>query len=241
MEADRGKHFDPDVLDAFLDELDEVKAIIGRFDGDAEPGAPAGPEAPGVPAVLTLQEAATTIGVSASTMRRLADDGRIASVRTSGGHRRFPLEAVRRYAGEQGNRPALRALTPPEEPLAGLAERVELDGADIAVRAVRALYRHSGPGWFAATDAEPAIRDWRGALVRSSRSGNYQPAIDATDVLMRRAYLQSATLLERHGFLERFRDAALRSLAAASAGQEQMAGTRHLFAALQQAVLERYS
>jgi putative two-component system response regulator len=241
MQADRGKHFDPEVLDVFLDELDAVKAIIGRFDGDAEPAAPSGPEAPDAPAVLTLQEAAAAIGVSASTMRRLADDGRIASVRTAGGHRRFPLEAVRRYAGENGNRPALRALTPPADALPGLADRIEVDGGDIGVRAVRALYRNSGPGWFAAPDADPAIRDWRGALVRSTRTGNYQPAIDATDVLMRRAYLQSATLLERHGFLERFRDAALRSLAAASAGQDQMTGTRHLFAALQQAVLERYS
>jgi putative two-component system response regulator len=239
--ADRGKHFDPEVLDVFLDELDAVKAIIARFDGDGEPAAPTNPEAPAAPAVLTLQEAAAAIGVSASTMRRLADDGRIASARTTGGHRRFPLEAVRRYAGENGNRPALRALSPPEEALATLAERLSAEGADMTARAVRALYRGASPGWFGAAEAEPAVRDWRAALVRSCRAGNYQPVIDATEVLMRRAYLQSATLLERHGFLERFRDAALRALAGGSASQDEMTGTRHLFAALQQSVLERYS
>ena len=51
-------------------------------------------------ATVTLGEAAVACGVSASTVRRWADTGRIAVVRTSGGHRRFPVAELRRLNGE---------------------------------------------------------------------------------------------------------------------------------------------
>jgi hypothetical protein len=54
---------------------------------------------------------------------------------------------------------------------------------------------------------------------------------------MRRAYLQGASLLERHGYLERFALACQRALTLAGASREEQAGARRLFAALQQALL----
>lgn len=52
---------------------------------------------------LTLEEARTLLGVSASTLRRWADTGRLPTQRTTGGHRRFAAEAIR----------ALAPLSPP--------------------------------------------------------------------------------------------------------------------------------
>ena len=42
------------------------------------------------PELVTLQEAAGTLGVTQSRLRRWSDEGRIEAVRTAGGHRRFP-------------------------------------------------------------------------------------------------------------------------------------------------------
>jgi hypothetical protein len=54
---------------------------------------------------------------------------------------------------------------------------------------------------------------------------------------MRQAYVQGASLLERHGFLERFALAAQRALTLAGAPREEQAATRRLFAALEQSLL----
>ena len=55
---------------------------------------------------------------------------------------------------------------------------------------------------------------------------------------MRRAHLHAASLLERHAFLERFGQVCVRTLVRTGAEREEIAGTRRLFAALQQALLE---
>jgi excisionase family DNA binding protein len=56
---------------------------------------------------LTVKEAAARLNVHVATIRRWADDGSLASVRTPGGHRRFPVEAVERMVsgktGESGH------------------------------------------------------------------------------------------------------------------------------------------
>jgi crotonobetainyl-CoA:carnitine CoA-transferase CaiB-like acyl-CoA transferase len=61
--------------------------------------------------------------------------------------------------------------------------------------------------------------------------------VAATEALMRRAYLQGASLLERHGYLERFALACQRALTLAGVTREEQAAARRLFAALQQALL----
>ena len=45
-------------------------------------------------------------------------------------------------------------------------------------------------------------------------------------------------LLERHAFLERFGQVCVRTLVRTGAEREEIAGTRRLFASLQQALLE---
>jgi putative two-component system response regulator len=236
VSAERGRHLDPAAVDAFLDQLDAVEAIVARFE---EPAARATPDAPAEsPAVVTLQEAAAAVGVSASTLRRWADEGRIEAVRTPGGHRRFPLDAVRRLSAEHGRRTAVRPVDPPAEPLAGLARVLGADGGDLAATAAGALYRGGQPGWFAAAESAPAVAEWLAELAHGVGGGRYEEALEATATVMRRASLQGAPLLERHRFLERFGEVAVRALSQAGASQAEVAGTRRLFAALAQAQLD---
>jgi putative two-component system response regulator len=240
LKAERGRHFDPQIVDAFLAELEEVGSIMARFDAAAAELAAQGekPEAPSQAPLVTLQEAATAAGVSASTMRRWADEGRVHAVRTAGGHRRFPLDAVRAVAAERGARPTIRPVAPPAEPLTQLAERLRAQGPEVVAMAAASLYRGGSPGWFAGEAADEATREWLPELARACEAGRYAPAVEATALLMRRAYLQGTTLLERHTFLERAGDVAMRALSQAGASRTELGGTRRLVTALQQSLLD---
>jgi putative two-component system response regulator len=238
LRAERGRHFDPEVVDAFLAELEDVRSIMARFDDDASPEHAAQGETAAPAELVTLQEAAAAAGVSASTMRRWADEGRVHAVRTAGGHRRFPLDAVRSMAAERGARPTIRAVAPASEPLSALAERLRAQGGEAVRMAAASLYRGSAPGWFAGEAAAQATGEWLPEMVRACETGRYAGALEATALLMRRAYLQGTTLLERHTFLERMGEVALRSLSQAGAARAELGSTRRLFTALQQSLLE---
>jgi excisionase family DNA binding protein len=144
----RDGKLDPMVVDAFFDALDEILAVLEPSAATAEAAA-ADDEAPDDARFITLQEAAVTIGVSASTLRRWADHGRIDAVRTSGGHRRFTPDAVRRLAAERGPQPTVEPLPPPDEALPRLAERLCADGPTLRERVTASLYRNGTWGWFA--------------------------------------------------------------------------------------------
>lgn len=51
--------------------------------------------------LLSVRDAADRLGVHVTTVRRWTDDGRLASVRTEGGHRRIPSDAVERLAASK--------------------------------------------------------------------------------------------------------------------------------------------
>ena len=50
--------------------------------------------------LYTTTEAARMLGVGPSTVKRWADDGVLECIKTAGGHRRFPAEAIRRFEQE---------------------------------------------------------------------------------------------------------------------------------------------
>jgi putative two-component system response regulator len=235
--AERGRQFDPAVVDAFLAVFDEVRAILVRFaDRPPESAAPADSPAPG--ALMTLQHAASTLGISPARLRRWSDEGRIPAVRTTGGHRRFALDAVRRLATERGIRPVVRPLAPPTAKLAMLAQCLRERGPELADAAAETLYHGGKPGWFAGDDASSARREWLRELARDCDSGHYRSALHASDVFLRRAEQQAASLLERYGFLERFAHATLRALSQMDVPQAELAAGRRLFGAIQQAHLD---
>jgi excisionase family DNA binding protein len=75
---------------------------------------------------LTASEAASLIGVSVATVRGWADDGRLPSYRTEGGHRRFELDELRAWLTRRGaSAPESRRFTraPQEVPACPLMAR----------------------------------------------------------------------------------------------------------------------
>ena len=149
LRAERGRHFDPDVVDAFLAGIDEAIHIRERFAPPPEELAVTAPE----DKQITLQAAAATLAITPSRLRRWADEGRVPSVRTAGGHRRFSLAAVRRLAAENGVRPTIRPIEPPASPIPQLAEclrrprpaaRGRRGGGDLPRRAGRLVRLRGG-------------------------------------------------------------------------------------------------
>jgi len=85
------------------------------------------------PRTLTASEAAALLGVSVATVRGWADQGRLPSHRTVGGHRRFELEELREWLARRGApapeprrlRPAPQELPPCPLLARALNERTE--------------------------------------------------------------------------------------------------------------------
>ena len=82
--------------------------------------------------LLSVSEAAERLGVHVSTVRRWTSDGTLPEVRTPGGHRRFPVEAVERLRRER----APEAVGAPASvvPAAGLAEQTWAEHAVVHTR-----------------------------------------------------------------------------------------------------------
>ncbi|HSN69675.1 MAG TPA: helix-turn-helix domain-containing protein [Thermoanaerobaculia bacterium] len=65
-------------------------------------------------ALLTTTEVAVALGVGVSSIKRWTNEGRLESTKTVGGHRRYALEAVHRFAGARGF--PVASLPPLESP-----------------------------------------------------------------------------------------------------------------------------
>ena len=176
LRAERGRHFDPRVVDTLLSALDEAVAIRARHMPAPEEQPATTPE----DRQITLQAAAATLAISPSRLRRWADDGRIPSVRTAGGHRRFSLAAVRRLAAESGVRPTVRPVEPPAAPLPLLAENLRLHGRQLGAAAAAAIYREGPPGWFASDAAVEHLLGWITDLGEACGTGVYTGALQST-------------------------------------------------------------
>lgn len=54
------------------------------------------------PELLSMADAAAMLGVSATTLRRWADEGQIKAIKFPSGHRRFELIEIQRKRREMG-------------------------------------------------------------------------------------------------------------------------------------------
>ncbi len=94
---------------------------------------------------LSVSEAAERLGVHVNTVRRWTDDGTLPEVRTAGGHRRLPAEAVERLRRERTTDAPPSALGVAAPPDAGIAEQAWAEHAVVHARyEVRA---HAGDAW----------------------------------------------------------------------------------------------
>jgi excisionase family DNA binding protein len=221
-----------------------LDALLPMAAREPEPGPDSAPSSDpdGPRDLLSLQEAADALGVSASTLRRWADGGRIRAVRTQGGHRRFDPASLRTLKARIGERrpPAVRPVAPPERPMPMVARLLENDGQAVLKATLRVLYRSEAPGWFAGPDAEPALSRWIGSVSDSARGGEYGTAIAATRSLEQHAAIGGASLLECHQFLGYFRAAMVRVLTRRGAERDEMAAAHRLMSCFEQRLLHEH-
>ncbi|MEA2184189.1 MAG: hypothetical protein QOF69_3374 [Solirubrobacteraceae bacterium] len=204
-------------------DVQSAARVLERVDGaSGQPGM-----------TLSLGHVAQALGISTTTARRWADNGRLGTTRTSGGHRRFATSEVRRLLVERGH-PAISSTDPPRRPLPALAELAQSDGAALADMSWRGLYVELHSGFFADPEGVDAAERWIGSLSSAAATANYEMLHEATSALMRAAERTGASLLERHLALERFAEAATRALTRRRAAREEIVETRRLFAFLGQ-------
>lgn len=134
---------------------------------------------------LSVSAAARALGVSPSTLRLWASEGRVPHVRTAGGHRRFDPEALRQWLARQParaarpSRPGTAQVPPAPELAAALRAR-----ADLAAEAVEGLVE--GPAEAAYRRLHPAerrgvVRAWVDALADAFEAGSLAEALERAE------------------------------------------------------------
>jgi diguanylate cyclase (GGDEF)-like protein/excisionase family DNA binding protein len=223
-----------------LDQIASAFEPLGHAPAAPAPRELRAPEPEASGPTVTLGGAADALGVSTSTLRRWADTGRIQSARTSGGHRRFPVSEVRRLNAESAAslRPAVRRVALPVEPLPALSELLGTVGGDLSAAVARGLYEGALRGWFGVEAGREPLAGWTAALASATRGGDYDAALEATRRLVTQADYAGASLLERHLFLERYGEVALRAMQERGASRPDLLGAKRLFTCLRQALLE---
>lgn len=186
--------------------------------------------------LVSLGEAAQALSVSASTVRRWADEGRLRAQRTEGGHRRFALSDLQRMAASAPALAKPRMGLPLPGGLPGVGDAIEREDAALAEAAGKVVYEGRALGWYAQERSLRARREWARRLARAARSGDFEAAQEATGVLLRQAEVSGSTLLETSLFVERF-GALVGSRLPASAPAGDRAGVQRLFTALRRHLL----
>jgi excisionase family DNA binding protein len=132
-----------------------------------------------------VSAAARALGVSPSTLRLWASEGRVPHVRTAGGHRRFDPEALRQWLAQQPARPSRTARPVAAQvtvsPALADALRARADLVSDAVETLvegpaEAAYRRLPP-----TERRGVVRAWVDALADAFASGDLSEALERAE------------------------------------------------------------
>ena len=231
---------EPSGIEALLRTPLDIEAYISATEPEVAPLPVPAEVSRTVDGTVTLGEAATALGVSSSTLRRWADANRIRTLRTVGGHRRFPVAEIRRLNEEATvvSQPVIRTVPLPSEPLEGLG-RLLAEQADALIdAATRMLYERQAVGWFGREEGRARVQEWVAAVGTAAGRARYGDATAATLSLLRQSHLAGTAPLERHMLVERFADLTQRALAQREPPHAELVGTRRLFARLRQTLHE---
>lgn len=134
---------------------------------------------------LSVSGAARALGVSPSTLRLWASEGRIPHVRTAGGHRRFDPEELRQWlarqparAGRGGRRGSMQLPASPliarvlRERSGSVADAVE----DLVEGPSEAAYRR-----LSITERRGIVRSWVDSLADAFDTGSLTDAMELAD------------------------------------------------------------
>lgn len=134
---------------------------------------------------LSVSAAARALGVSSSTLRLWASEGRVPHVRTAGGHRRFDPEVLRQWLARQparGGRPARRGAmqitTAPDlaEIVAACADRTAEIVETLVEGPAEVAYRR-----LSAAERRNVVRSWIDLLAEAFRTGNLAEALERSE------------------------------------------------------------
>jgi excisionase family DNA binding protein len=134
---------------------------------------------------ISVSAAARALGVSPSTLRLWAAEGRIPHVRTAGGHRRFNPEALRQWMAEQPRRAgrtrrrALLEVRPAPHIADALRSRAQL-AADLVEELVegpaQAAYRRLPP-----SERRAVVETWVETLADAFERGTLRDALERAE------------------------------------------------------------
>ncbi len=94
-------------------------------------------------ATLRIGQAAELLGVAVETLRRWAEDGRLATVRSRGGQRLVPIPEISRLLAERRRATTERPIVAQSarNRFAGVVTRIERDGVAATVEVVAGPHR----------------------------------------------------------------------------------------------------
>jgi len=146
---------------------------------------------------LSVSSAARALGVSPSTLRLWASEGRIPHLRTAGGHRRFDPEVLRDWLAQQPARPsrsprrsgsAVSMEPHSAEALRSRADRVSDHVEELVEGPAEVAYRRLPPA-----ERRNVVRAWVDALADALDSGSLSEALERAETYGRAHGLAGST------------------------------------------------
>jgi excisionase family DNA binding protein len=134
---------------------------------------------------LSVSAAAKALGVSPSTLRLWASEGRVPHVRTAGGHRRFDPEVLRQWLARRPARPVrpARASTVdiPVAPEMAQALRARADEVSDAVETLVEGPAETAYRRLPSAERRGVVRAWVDALADAFEIGSLADALDRAE------------------------------------------------------------